>query len=243
MSATGRGGAREADDFYATPTWAVQAGLSMLGPASPRILVRDPCCGDGAILAVAARAGFAVCGVELDAERASAARVNIAQIVTAELPPGPGEWPAIVTGDFLRGVKPTADARPADTWGDVVNPPYREAEAFVYESMRDAPDFCLYLLRMAFLATSTRRDFWRDFVADVGLLVRRPSFQRSGGREGGGTDACEYGWFAFRRRLPDERDKPTTVRRMEDYGPPKRTKKPRAPREVLAIGTTIGTEE
>jgi len=76
------------------------------------------------------------------------------------------------------------------------NPPYSHAEAHVRHALTLAPR-CAFLLRLAFLESMKRVDFWRDHQpSEVYVLAKRPSFT------GGGTDGAAYGWFVWDRTKP-----------------------------------------
>lgn len=74
------------------------------------------------------------------------------------------------------------------------NPPYRHAEAFVRHSLDlvHPGGTVAFLLRMGFLASRRRYPMHRSTPPKrITILVERPSFT------GGGTDACDYGWFVW----------------------------------------------
>jgi len=75
---------------------------------------------------------------------------------------------------------------------DVVigNPPYADAAAHIARAM-DCGRTVAFLLRLNFLGSQKRLDFWRRHPADVYVLSERPSF------DGEGTDATEYAWFVW----------------------------------------------
>jgi hypothetical protein len=75
---------------------------------------------------------------------------------------------------------------------DVVcgNPPYGAAAEHVARALGCAPVVAM-LLRLNFLGSQKRLDFWRRNPADVYVLSERPSF------DGEGTDATEYAWFVW----------------------------------------------
>jgi len=85
------------------------------------------------------------------------------------------------------------------TWGSlerlgrsivVSNPPFSQARAFIERALFLEPLVAAFLLRLNFLGTRRRVDFWRrNPVRRLTVLVPRPSFVY------GGTDACEYAWF------------------------------------------------
>lgn len=84
----------------------------------------------------------------------------------------------------------------------VGNPPYSDAEAHVRHALSIARKGAAFLLRLAFLESAGREDFWRaNTPSRVIVLTRRPSFT------GGGTDNCAYGWFIWHKQAKG----PTTL--------------------------------
>jgi len=47
------------------------------------------------------------------------------------------------------------------------------------------------LLRLNYLGTTERNDFFRHMMPDISVLPERPSF------DGKGTDSIEYAWFVW----------------------------------------------
>ena len=79
--------------------------------------------------------------------------------------------------------------------GDVdlifTNPPFSLAQEFIEHSMMFAPTVIM-LLRINFLSSQKRYDFWQQFPPDgLYILSKRPSFT------GTGTDSQEYAWFVW----------------------------------------------
>ena len=155
VSATGRGGARRKDDYYATPGWAVDAILPFL-PLDGRVL--EPAVGEGAIVARLVAAGVArdrVTAIELDAARAAMSGARAA--------------------DFLG----FAAATPERFELVVTNPPFRLAREFCDAAFRLAPTVAM-LLRLNFIASKARAPWHRAHPADLYVLSRRPSFTGGG---------------------------------------------------------------
>ncbi len=76
----------------------------------------------------------------------------------------------------------------------VGNPPYSHAEAHVRHalSLRSRCGVVAFLLRLAFLESQERVEFWKEHPASkVYVLSQRPSFT------GGGTDKAAYGFFVW----------------------------------------------
>lgn len=179
MSATGRGGAREVLDRYYTPDalalaciWALPAP-----PSSPRAIL-EPSVGGGSFARAARkRWGYSpdlVC-IDIDPEA-----------------PGLRQATGAVVGDF-------AAWRPSALMAfDLVvgNPPYAHAEGHIRHAFAIvAPGGRVgFLLRLAFLESLTRRQFWKMHPPEsVSVVTPRPSFT------GGGTDASAYAWFVWRK--------------------------------------------
>ena len=141
----------------------------------------EPSAGEGAIIRAvnARRADVAWSAIEL--------REEAIPLLTLAVAAG-GRSGAVDRDDFL-----TAAPRYAHVERhDVVcgNPPYADALAHVVQALRVAPVVAL-LLRLNFLGSKKRRDFWARHPADVYVLSERPSF------DGEGTDATEYAWFVW----------------------------------------------
>jgi hypothetical protein len=167
MSATNRGGARAALDFYSTPAWVTHALLRFITPG-PRVL--DPCAGDGSILK---HLGQGARGYELDAVRATTAQTSgLAVTCRDSLSTNSWDSPSMV----------------------IMNPPYSLSEAFVRRALEEvqADGMVCALLRLGWLASKKRKEFHRTFLADVHILSRRPSFTPDGK-----TDTSEYAWFVW----------------------------------------------
>ena len=82
----------------------------------------------------------------------------------------------------------------------VGNPPFSAAQEHteLALSRRSEAGTVAFLLRLAFLETQGRAQFWRDNPASkVYVLSERPSFT------GGKTDSCAYGFFVWQRGWRD----------------------------------------
>lgn len=75
----------------------------------------------------------------------------------------------------------------------ITNPPYSTAEDFFRKSKEQFPEAeIIMLLRLAFLESKKRYDFWQQYpVNKLYILSQRPSFT------GKGTDATAYAWFVW----------------------------------------------
>jgi hypothetical protein len=85
-----------------------------------------------------------------------------------------------------------------DEQSDLVigNPPFSDAEAHIRHAITLVKEggHVAFLLRLAFMESHKRADFWSGIRAREILVLRnRPSFT------GGGTDSAAYGFFVFER--------------------------------------------
>lgn len=208
MSATGRGSERNEDDFYATPAWCVHRLLEKWTP--PPGMWLEPGAGTGAII------------------RAASTMFNPAYIQWAAVEKRNGA-PKDLYVDWLRDdflgdralewAKQLADDGIRITIG---NPPYLLAQQFADRCFELSEQTAL-LLRLNFLGSEERAEWWEKHPADVYVLPNRPSFctklkckscgwkatrpanfTPKAGCEGCGnkltitrTDACEYAWFVW----------------------------------------------
>lgn len=161
---------RNADDFYATPSWVTRAILPHLGPYTSAL---DPCCGDGAILrelrgelhGIETDGGRALACVESDLRLVHMVN-NHDALVT--------QWPAV---DLI-----------------ITNPPFALAMEFLKLALEESGGRgeVAFLLRLAFLEGQARAAFHRAHPSDVYVLPKRPSFTGDGK-----SDSCAYAWFVF----------------------------------------------
>jgi hypothetical protein len=76
----------------------------------------------------------------------------------------------------------------------LTNPPFSLAMEFVEHALNQAPE-AFMLLRLNFLASAKRKEFWKRHEPDaLFVLSSRPSFT-----ENGKTDATDYAWFYWGR--------------------------------------------
>ena len=88
--------------------------------------------------------------------------------------------------DYLHSERVEAD-------GVITNPPYSLAQEFVTKAL-DEYQFVAMLLRLNFLGSRKRRDWWQTRLPTSLIVIsKRPSFT------GKGTDATEYAWFVWDR--------------------------------------------
>lgn len=173
MSATNRGSARRARDYYPTPAWCVYRLLDALGvelPTSYDARWLEPSVGDGAIVR-AVRQWNGGCAYNV-------------RWTTCDLVRPPRAVPDFHRGDYLELRTERFDVA-------IGNPPFALAEPFVAKMRRDA-DVAIALLRLGFLASAERAPFLRAHRPDVYVLPDRPSFTGNGE-----TDASDYAWFVW----------------------------------------------
>lgn len=73
----------------------------------------------------------------------------------------------------------------------ITNPPFSLAQEFIEKSLELA-NCVVMLLRLNFLASSKRKEFWEKHPPTaIHVLTKRPSFT------GKGSDATDYGWFVW----------------------------------------------
>lgn len=159
MSATGRGAERQQDDFYVTQAWCVHALLAKLDLPGGRWL--EPGAGDGAI----------VRAVQQVRDDIVFTTVELRDVPIEQRPPC-WWW----TGDFLAvGIESQLNVNYAVAIG---NPPYRFAREFIEQALRFSKIVC-FLLRLDFLGSRKRHEFWKRNPADVYVLPDRPNFVMS----------------------------------------------------------------
>lgn len=183
MSATGRGERGGGGvDFFGTPAWTVDWLLRAVDLPSGNWL--EPSAGEGAIVrAVNARRPDVTqwTVVELREEcrrslQSATAETRLPSAVMCGVDWCAPGWPFTV---------------PQIMWPVAIgNPPYAEAERHVAKAIQCA-GVVAFLLRLHFLGSQKRAEFWRRHPADVYVLSERPSF------DGEGTDATEYAWFVW----------------------------------------------
>lgn len=168
MSATNRGSKREAQDLYSTP----ESAFKPLIPYLPKtVSFWEPAAGDGRLIKMLRKSGREAWGCDLNHG------FNLYSMgeVKNEL-----EQNKSFGQDFL------ADFQLREFI--ITNPPFSLAEEFVRHSLEVA-DETMMLLRLNFLGSSKRRDWFRAHEPNAMFVITpRPSFVN------GGSDACEYMW-------------------------------------------------
>ena len=178
MSATNRGKARVANDFYPTPAWLTEAivpALHLRVRASGDLRILEPACGEGAIVK-ALRKNFAW------------ARIDSFDVVD-------GERYDFGTGVFYGEMLDFLKMKPKLDYDLIItNPPYSLAREFVEQAFkwrRDKDSLVVMLLRVNFLGSQERGPWLRAHTPSIYESPRRPSFGKNKGGKPG-TDATEY---------------------------------------------------
>lgn len=198
MSATGRGRERVDFDFYPTCPWIVHRLLDRHGDELFPIFrpdVLEPTVGDGAIIRACDEwfmGRKADCepnwtGVEL---RRGALIQGMGTVVEHHF-----------EGVDFRGWYPEKHGLAVDLYDlSIGNPPFSIAESVIRHCLEMSRATAM-LLRLGFLSSAERVDFWRGCGADpiVRVLPDRPSF------DGLGTDSATYAWFIWGAELSGPR--------------------------------------
>lgn len=185
MSSTNRGGQRSDADNYPTPAWCVRRLLEVCPLPPGRWL--EPAAGEGAIIKAVNEKCLGITWTALDIRNCGTATLDA---VNGSSSAAFHHVEDVV--DFLCW-EPDWESSPARKRFDVciTNPPYSQAGDFIRRSLELA-DVVVMLLRLNFLGSESRADFWRAHPPDVFVLPNRPAFIN------GKTDSCEYAWFVWR---------------------------------------------
>lgn len=174
---------RDARDFYPTPIGLIEAALEqvdtrVLDGHSRALKILDPGAGLG-VWGFAAR------------KRWPQSQVTGLEYYLTERPPFYGDW---LIQDYTKSTLP-------DQSFDIVmgNPPYKFAEAFLRQALRQSRCYVLYLLRLGFLEGQSRmKDLWYNHPPTrVWVLGKRPSF--TGNKK---TDATAYAMYLWDKLDP-----------------------------------------
>lgn len=168
---------RSPNDFYRTPSWAIERFLCAWSPTIPAPkLILEP-----------AAAGRAL----LPPLRAT---WPAATICPRDLVLQPGDEGVVEQRNFW------LDDEPEQFDLVITNPPYEIAETFVRAGLmklRQGGRLAL-LLRLGFLASRERKPLFTAHVPEsVWVLTERPSFGT--GPTAGKTDFSEYAWMVWQR--------------------------------------------
>jgi len=169
MSSTSRGGKRNESDYYPTPAWCVHRFLEKSFLPGGNWL--EPCAGHGDIIqAVSEKRNDVIWTAN---ELRTDTRDKLLPMVSD-----------VHIGDYLNW-KPPMRYRVAMT-----NPPFSLAMEVIQKSFEVA-DWVAMLLRLNYLGTTERSEFFKYMMPDISVIPERPSF------DGKGTDSIEYAWFVW----------------------------------------------
>lgn len=174
MSATNRGAKRIESDFYPTPIETIENFLSHYQLKDGVIL--EPSAGNGNFIQAIRNKGYTntIIANEIRQEEHQNLINSGADFVYHK--------------DFLTEKLPNHDVKTI-----ITNPPFSKAKEFILRCKELYPDAeIIMLLRLAFLESRTRYDFWqKHMVNKLYILSKRPSFVN------GKTDATAYAWFVW----------------------------------------------
>jgi hypothetical protein len=183
VSSTKRGGQRSPADNYPTPNWCTHRLLDRLAPRYPEIVKGrwlEPGAGEGNILRGITE-WFALtesghpgpildaCELRGECEEPLKRYADIIQI-----------------GDYFKlGPPPDQEYTLIGT-----NPPFSLAMEFILRSLKANTRFVTMLLRLNYVGSQDRHEFFTTYVPDLYVLPNRPSFKGTGE-----VDSIEYAWF------------------------------------------------
>jgi hypothetical protein len=169
---------RKPSDAYLTPPWCVHRLLEIADFRLPGGAWLEPAAGPGRIInTVSSRRK----DVRWDA-------IELRAKCQGDLVKAVGSSSRVAMGDFLSDSFPTKQYNVIFT-----NPPFSLAMHFVKKCLQCA-DHVVMLLRLGFLGSAIRADFFRQHPPDIYLLPDRPSFLKSGK-----TDNSYYAWCVWRQ--------------------------------------------
>ena len=172
---------REDEDFYATPTMAVQKLINAFGSELSRDkCILDPCVGKGHILKPFRDAGYTVEGTDL-IERNDLWDSSIVY---------PGEH------DFLKRSEPIKDSN------IVTNPPYKICLDFAKKGMEllDNGLYMCMLLKIQFLETKARYEFFKQYPPKyIYVFVNRIGCIPGGETDENKSSAICYAWYIWQK--------------------------------------------
>ena len=168
---------RKKSDAYLTPPWCVHRLLEADGLDLPGGSWLEPAAGPGRIIS-------AVNSMRDDVRWDA---IELRDKCGPDLVKAVGSSKRVVIGDFL-------STSPPEKHYDVIftNPPFSLAMKFVEKCLATA-DHVAMLLRLGFLGSADRADFFREHPPDIYLLPDRPSFT-----DDGKNDNSYYAWFIWR---------------------------------------------
>ena len=176
MSATNRGSKRIKSDFYITPRYTIDTLLNNYNLNRTGYIL-EPCAGNGTIIKALREFGYKnhIIANEIRVEEYDNLKNS-----------GANE---IYISDYL------TTFFYEDITTIITNPPFSIAREFLEVSFERYPKAeVIMLLRVGFLETKKRYDFWQKHDVNRLLVLRdRPKFINNG------SDATAYAWFVFNK--------------------------------------------
>lgn len=169
MSSTSRGGKRNESDYYPTPAWCVHRLLEKVNLPAGKWL--EPCAGHGDIIAAVNETRSDVIWT------ANELRTDTEALLTPMAK-------TVRIGDYISW------ENPGHYDVEITNPPFSIAMDVIRKSLEVA-DWVVMLLRLNYLGTTDRNEFFKTTMPDISVIPERPSF------DGKGTDSIEYAWFVW----------------------------------------------
>lgn len=185
MSSTKRGGQRSPSDNYPTPCWSTTRFLEAFVPKYhaqlDESLWLEPGAGEGNMI-YAVQEYFRSTGQPIPTFDAAELREECRE------PLQKLGVRTVQIGDFFK------DGPPSPGPYDMVltNPPFSLAMEFILRSLQADTRFVAMLLRLNYLGSKKRHDFFRLNAPDLYVIPNRPSFKGTGE-----TDSIEYAWFVW----------------------------------------------
>ena len=164
-------------DFYPTPREVIDNLL--INRICIEGTVLEPCCGDGVIV----QALRNDCGARVQVDAIEIDESHSPQLKSAGID-------NVQFCDFL-----TANITKRYDY-IITNPPFSLAQEFIEKSLTLADKGVIMLLRLNFLGSQKRHDFWiKNPPSAIYVLSKRPSFT------GNGTDNQDYAWFVWDKKI------------------------------------------
>ena len=204
MSATNRGSERQKNDYYSTPSWAVDKILPYLNidiENKDHIkTILSPAAGKGEIIKRLVEFGvskFDIEGIEIDKEK-----VEEAQKYTSR---------TILCGDAIKIMRQWGNR--SDIQLVIDNPPFKLVDVYAVRCLKlvgfgtsNYNNATVTLLtNVSYLFGINRSGFWKRYPADIYLLARRPSFftksviDKNGKLKKISNDATNYVWVVWNK--------------------------------------------
>lgn len=192
MSKTRKGKRTDGDDVYITPRWSINRFLEEW-PHTHLL--------DGPWLDVGAGSGAISRAVVENA--ASLGNSSLPDVYTVDIRDTASKLVDYVDSDniFIGDFTDPEFEMPVPTYTPkynvaIMNPPFRHALAFIERALTIS-DHVVALLRLNFLGSNKRNQFFRGNMPSIYVVPNRVSFTVDGK-----TDSCEVAWFHWDARTP-----------------------------------------